>query len=116
MKVCTFNIWSDAPRNARWPARRELVAGVLRTEAPDVAGLQEATLPMLRDLAERLPQYRWVGAARGDGRDAGEFTPIFYHADRLALIEHATFWLSPTPEIPSRGWDASHARIVTWAR
>ena len=67
IKVCTFNIWSDAPRNARWAERREAVAAVLREERPDVAGLQEATLPMLRDLEERLAEYRWVGVGREDG-------------------------------------------------
>lgn len=116
MKVGTFNIWSDAPRNSRWPSRRDAVAAVLRHEAPEIAGLQEATLPMLRDLQERLPEYRWIGVGRVDGREAGEFTPIFFHEPRVTLVEHATFWLSATCEHAGRGWDAAVYRIVTWAR
>lgn len=115
MKVCSYNVWSDAPRNSRWPRRRELVAEVLRSARPDSAGLQEVTLPMLRDLQERLPEYRWVGVGR-DGGEAGEYTPIFYHAARWELLEQATFWLSDTCDCPGRGWDAAHCRIVTWAR
>ena len=57
MKVCSFNIWSDRPRNARWQRRREPIAGVLRQCEIDLAGLQEATAPMVRDLHERLPGY-----------------------------------------------------------
>jgi len=26
------------------------------------------------------------------------------------------FWLSPTPNVPSKGWDAAYSRIATWAR
>jgi endonuclease/exonuclease/phosphatase family metal-dependent hydrolase len=116
MTVCSFNIWSDAPRNARWPRRRDAVAAVLRELAPEVAGLQEATLPMLHDLQERLPEYRWVGVGRLDGHEAGEFTPIFYKVSRVALLEQASFWLSATSHLAGRGWDAAVCRIVTWAR
>jgi endonuclease/exonuclease/phosphatase family metal-dependent hydrolase len=71
---------------------------------------------MLRDLHERLPDYRWVGVGRDDGLEAGEFTPILFFESRVALLEHATFWLSATCEKASRGWDAAKCRIVTWAR
>ncbi|MEP6672527.1 MAG: endonuclease/exonuclease/phosphatase family protein [Chthoniobacter sp.] len=116
MKVCSFNIWSNAPRNARWPARRDAVVAVLRSVAPDVAGLQEATLPMVRDLHERLPGYQWVGVGRDDGREVGEFTPIFFRSERFRVLQQSSFWLSAECEKPGRGWDAMHSRIVTWAR
>lgn len=116
MKICSFNLWSDAPRNARWPARRALVADVLRGVAPDLAGLQEATLAMIRDLEARLPDYRWIGAGRDDGLESGEFAPIFFRPDRFSPIEHAHFWLSAKCDKPGRGWDAAHSRIVTWGR
>lgn len=45
MKVMSFNIWSDAPRNVSWVSRRNRVADVLRRNGPDLAGLQEATQP-----------------------------------------------------------------------
>ncbi len=45
MKVMSFNIWSDAPRNVSWVSRRDRVADVLRRNGPDLAGLQEATQP-----------------------------------------------------------------------
>ena len=116
MKVLSFNIWSDSPRNARWAARREIVASVLQRHQPDVAGLQEATLPMIRDLHERLPGYEWIGVGRDDGEEAGEFVPIFYRTDRVSLTGHGCFWLSQNFEKPGRGWDAAHSRVVTWAR
>src|SRR3546814_18448319 len=32
------------------------------------------------------------------------------------LVGSGTFWLSPTPDVPSKGWDAALPRIATWAR
>ncbi len=116
MNVMTFNIWSDAPRNASWVRRRDRIADVLRRHEPDLAGLQEATRPMLHDLHERLPEYRWIGEGRDDGGERGEFTPIFFRDDRFALIEQGRFWLAAACDRPGRGWDAVCCRIVSWAR
>jgi endonuclease/exonuclease/phosphatase family metal-dependent hydrolase len=57
------------------------------------------------------------GVGRDDGKNAGEFTPIFFRRDRFELLEKSTFWLSPTPEkTASRGWDAALPRIASWVR
>lgn len=116
MKVMSFNVKSDPPWSRSWLKRRELVAGVLHEHQPDFAGLQEATFPMILDLHDRLPGYRWVGAGRDDGKERGEFTPIFFRADRWELQEHASFWLAATCDLPGRGWDAHCCRVATWAR
>ena len=51
----------------------------------------------------------------GDGGDEGEFSAIFYRTNRFELLDHDTFWLSPTPDVAgSQGWDAALPRIVTW--
>jgi endonuclease/exonuclease/phosphatase family metal-dependent hydrolase len=72
---------------------------------------------MLRDLDTRLTGFARVGVGRADGRERGEFSAILYRADRLALLDSGTFWLSPTPEVPgSKGWDAAIERVATWAR
>jgi endonuclease/exonuclease/phosphatase family metal-dependent hydrolase len=115
MKVMSFNIWSDAPRNSSWPARRGPIADTLKRQEPELAGLQEATSGMLQDLVDRLPDYGWLGYGRDDGAGLGEHTPIFYRKDRFQLVKGGSFWLSTTPDQPGRGWDAHCCRIVTWA-
>jgi endonuclease/exonuclease/phosphatase family metal-dependent hydrolase len=116
MKVMSFNVRSDASGKITWPMRRDGVAAVLQNHQPDLAGLQEPTANMVHDLHERLPDYRWVGLGRDDGREAGEFTPIFFRTDRWELQEHASFWLAAICDLPGKGWDALCCRIVTWAR
>jgi endonuclease/exonuclease/phosphatase family metal-dependent hydrolase len=119
LRVMTFNIRYDNPADGpdAWPLRKDKVAGMVRLYDADIIGMQEALRTQIDALAKLLPQHDWIGVGRQDGKDAGEFTPIFYRRDRLAIVEKNTFWLSPTPEkAGSRGWDAALPRIVTWAR
>ncbi|MFB6229922.1 MAG: endonuclease/exonuclease/phosphatase family protein [Salinibacter sp.] len=104
----------DTGRRA-WRNRREPIASLIRFHAPDVVGTQEGTLHQLIDLEERLRGTEWIGVGRRSGGD--EFSALFYRTDRLALLEHDTFWLSKTPNTPgSKSWGAALPRIATWAR
>jgi endonuclease/exonuclease/phosphatase family metal-dependent hydrolase len=116
VKVMSFNIWSDAPRNASWKGRRDRLADLLAKAELDLIGIQEATLSTIQDLRERLGGFAWIGHGRDDGREGGEFTPIFFRSDRFRLLEHATFWLAAVCDLPGRGWDAFCSRTVTWGR
>jgi endonuclease/exonuclease/phosphatase family metal-dependent hydrolase len=116
VKVMSFNIWSDAPRNATWERRRDRLAELLIANQPDLIGMQEATLPMIQDLQKRLREFSWIGHGRDDGAEQGEFTPIFFRADRMKMLDHATFWLAAVCDKPGKGWDAYCKRTVTWGR
>lgn len=119
LRVLSFNIRYHNPDDGpfAWPHRKQRVASLLHLYRPDLMGLQEVLRDQLDDLCAHLPQFDWVGVGRDDGRDQGEFAPIFYRRDRLDLQEAGTFWLSETPDIPgSLGWDAACVRIATWAR
>lgn len=117
VRAMTYNIRldTDADGANAWPHRRAAVSGLLRFYAPDVFGAQEVRLHQLKALAADLEDYAFVGVGRDDGRDGGEFSPLVYRRDRFDLGAHGTFWLSPTPERPSTGWDAAFPRIVSWA-
>ncbi len=118
-RVMTFNIRYDNPGDGEngWVHRKDKVASVIRLHQADIAGLQEALKHQINELAERLPEFAWFGVGRQDGKDGGEFTPIFYRRDRFELVEHGDFWLSETPEkIGSKSWDAALPRIATWGK
>lgn len=117
--VMTFNIRYDNPSDGvhRWDLRKDWVGEIINTTFPDIVGIQEALRHQLDSLAVRLPEYQWTGVGRSDGLNSGEFSPIFYRADRLVLQDGGTFWLSDTPDSTgSVGWDAALPRIVTWGR
>jgi endonuclease/exonuclease/phosphatase family metal-dependent hydrolase len=120
VRVMSYNIRYNNPDDGinAWPNRKDHVAEMIGSRYQvDLAGLQEALKGQIDDLATRLPEYAWIGVGREDGKEQGEFTPIFYRKDRFELLESGTFWLSESPEIPgSKSWDAAITRIVTWAK
>ncbi|PBP27389.1 endonuclease/exonuclease/phosphatase family protein [Diplocarpon rosae] len=58
-------------------------------------------------------EWAYIDVGRDDGKEAGEYSPIFYRPSVWKLQNWKTQWLSPTPEVPSRGWDAGNPRVVT---
>lgn len=113
----TFNIRldlaSDGP-NA-WPHRKQMVADIIRHEAPALIGMQEVLLHQKSDLQAAMPGYVFIGVARDDGAEKGEFSPLAFRGDRFELLGSGTFWLSSTPAQPGKAWDAAFPRIATWA-
>lgn len=118
IRVISYNIRYNTPADGEnaWPHRKNRVVGLLNKYQPDLIGLQEVRKEMLDELIPMLPDFDWVGVGRDDGKSAGEFAAIFYRKDRLRMIESGNIWLSETPEVVgSVGWDASMARIASWA-
>jgi endonuclease/exonuclease/phosphatase family metal-dependent hydrolase len=80
---------------------------VLHSQLGDVlAGLNQ-------DTEAKAPEWEYIGVGRNDGHEAGEYSPIFYRPSFWELLHWETVWLSKTPKIPSKSWDASSIRIVT---
>ncbi len=117
LRCLTYNIRYDNPGDGddAWPKRREFLAAQIQFHAPDVFGIQEGLLRQVDYLKETLPEFAMVGVGRDDGKEAGEFSALFYRLDRFKLLDSGTFWLSDTPDKPSKGWDAALERICTWA-
>lgn len=117
LKVMTFNIRLsvDSDQENSWEHRKKETMGLISYYHPDVLGVQEALPQQMTDLKATLSGYQTVGVGRDDGKNKGEFSAIFYDESRLKLLQSGTFWLSPTPEVPSKGWDAALNRICTYA-
>ncbi|MET6998551.1 endonuclease/exonuclease/phosphatase family protein [Chitinophaga defluvii] len=119
LHVMTFNIRMNTPHDSlnAWPHRKDKVASQVLFHEAHLLGVQEALYEQMTDLKERLPQYKYIGGGRDDGKNAGEFSAIFYDTTRLQLLDSKTFWLSETPDVPgSKGWDAAITRVVTYGK
>jgi endonuclease/exonuclease/phosphatase family metal-dependent hydrolase len=116
-KAISYNIRYDGHSDLApdWSQRKDPIVVQLQKERPTIIGFQEVLANQLKDLQQELPAFRYVGVGRDDGQLAGEFAPIFYDTTRYQLLQSATFWLSPTPTLPSKGWDAALNRICTYA-
>lgn len=116
-RIMSFNLRCDTAFDGkhRWKARRPHVINEIHLQRPDVMGLQEVTHKMLEYLQVNLGDYDFVGKARDDGHQGGEYAAIFYRHDRFKLHRSGHFALSETPDvIGSWGWDAACKRIASW--
>lgn len=118
MNVITYNIRYNNPGDGEnsWPKRREAVIKLLKSHKADIFCVQEALFDQVMNLKDGMKTFDYVGAGRDDGNVNGEFSAIFYNSNRYTLLENGTFWLSKTPQTPSKSWDAALNRICTWAR
>lgn len=115
LRVMTYNVRvnTDSDGDDAWQHRKEAVAALIRSHAPDVLGLQECYLGMAEELAAMLPEYEWYARGSSDGEKDGAANPVFFRASRLELVEKRTLWLSDTPDKPSRSWGAEYPRVAT---
>jgi endonuclease/exonuclease/phosphatase family metal-dependent hydrolase len=116
IKLITYNIRLEIASDGDndWNHRREMFAGQINFYQPDIWGVQEATPNQMNYLDTVLTKYKHVGIGR-DGENKGEASAIFYNHTKFTVLQSNTFWLSPTPDTISKGWDASYIRICTYA-
>ena len=117
IKVISYNVrFSGGDGENHWDLRKHASINMINDEKPTVFGVQEAKADQIAYLKENLPQYGYIGVGREDGKDGGEHMSIFYLKDQVELLDGGTFWLSETPDVPSKGWDAACKRSCTWTK
>ncbi len=124
LKIATYNIRysiegnhkQDSVKGEDWKSRGPVVAALIRFHKFDIFGTQEGLLHQLNDIVEWAPNYQFIGVGRDDGKQAGEHAAIFYLKNKFQVVKHGDFWLSETPDKPSKGWDATCCnRLCSWA-
>jgi hypothetical protein len=102
------------PKLAACYSRQPFLCEVIQQIALDVFGTQEGLYEQLKDIANDLPDYDWVGLGRKGGSRAA-FMAVFYCKARFEPLAFDHFWLSDTPEVVgSRTWGdkvAAHGNL-----
>ncbi len=105
-----FGLADDGPNC--WENRRASLNTLLSAFACDFYAFQEANDFQIAHLADRLPDYRIIGQRR----PAPKFwqnNVLFFHR-RWNCLGHDHFFLSVTPDIPSRFADSRWPRQCSW--
>ncbi|MCG9794041.1 endonuclease/exonuclease/phosphatase family protein [Flavobacterium algicola] len=115
-KMMTYNLRLDVTSDGEnaWKNRKDFLSKQVLFFAPDIMGVQEAKPNQMEDLKKSLTNYAAIGLGR-DGDQKGEHSSIFYNTKKFKVEQVNTFWLSPTPDKVSMGWDAAYPRICTYA-
>ena len=114
--VISYNIRMGSAKDGTnsWEYRYPASAMMIDDQKPDIFGLQEAFDYQVKYMDEYCKGYKCVGVGREDGKHKGEHMSIFYNTKTVKLLKWGTYWLSETPEVPSKGWDAMCMRTATW--
>lgn len=110
VRVMSFNVRSGDVKGVPMPARIPNVIYAIETVKPDSVGLQEATPFWTAALDLMLDGYARVGGG------LGKYSVIYYNTLEYTLVDSGDFYLSETPCIMSKGWDAEYYRNCCWAR
>lgn len=117
LTIATYNVrlQTDADTGNLWVQRAPHVISLIRYHNFEIFGTQEGFRNQLTDIQKGLPEFDFYGAGRDDGKDQGEHSAIFFRKDRFTVLKNGDFWLSQTPDQPSKGWDATCCnRICSW--
>lgn len=117
LKVMSYNIrYADADDGTNsWDFRAGCSLEMIKDQAPDVIGIQEALDRQVSFLKYFLDDYKSIGVGRDDGRRKGEYMSVFYNRKTVSLVKWGTFWLSENPSKVGPGWDSNQNRTATWA-
>jgi endonuclease/exonuclease/phosphatase family metal-dependent hydrolase len=116
-----------------WSARGTYVMQIIKDYDFDVFGMEEVTgrngkyavntatnTSQLEDLKAGLTDYTLLTYER-DGAAANKdysYNVIAYKTNKYECLSTGCFWISPTPDTPSNGWDSNYPikRTCAWAK
>lgn len=115
VSIMTYNIRMNTPNDKEnaWPERVDFLTTQVSYYAPDIMGVQEALPGQIENLNSKLENYSFIGKGR-DANSTGEYSAIYYNHNKYKVENQNTFWLSETPTILSKSWDAALPRICTY--
>lgn len=115
--VMSFNLRAahiDADEN-RWDNRRPAVNAMIKDRTPVLLGVQECDYLQREHILADNPAYGAIGVGFGGPTEECEEDIIFYIKDSLDVISSGTFYLTNTPDLPSKMGQTNHYRVCTWA-
>lgn len=126
VQIFGYNIKNNAhpdnlePGEEPWSTRKEGVLSAVKSRSsvhPTLVGLEEVVEGQLDDILGGLgPDWAHYGVLRGGDTSDNEMNPVLYNTSEFLLDHNQTYWLSTTPDTPSKSWDSDYNRIVTTVR
>ena len=121
IRIMTFNVRGSDSTSEKdglnaWPARAALNVATINRYAPDTIGFQEVQSDNWQTYLDQLPDYERLKGPEYANEEPFGYPSIFWKASRFQLLDSGGFWLSPTPDRFSAGWDTQDIRSAAWVR
>ena len=135
LNVATYNVWGNrqrnslvnkekkAPQERLWENSRDAVAQLIVDADWDIFGVQEGGNLVREELPKLVKQkggkYKWwfqrPDPSISDKEDTKNLANgMVWRSDRFKVSNKKVYWLSPTPDTPSKAWEEKirHWRFV----
>lgn len=118
--IMTFNVRSAGitadTGDRAWEARRPGVKAMLGSISPVIMGAQECDIIQRKNILEDDSRYAAIGIDLNAPNQECEECAVFYLKDSAEVLSSGTFYLTSTPNVPSRMPQVNHWRVCTWGR
>lgn len=120
-RIATYNIRLETPVDSgarAWEKRKLDVKKIIKSYKFDIFGVQEVgSSKQETEMKKLIPEFTYIGRGR-DSEDGtkGEQIGIFLRTKRFSVCDKGSFFLSETPNIMSKGWDADFRRMCVWTK
>lgn len=115
IRIGTYNLWrSDIGKgDYLWESRKFRLAQSIIDNEMDIFAAEEVDTTIFREIPSMLDnkmktgKYAWklFSPYNPAGEGAIKAQALIYRSDKFELLEFHHFWLSPTPDQMSSGWD-----------
>ncbi len=121
LRFATYNVRVDVDAGHRdWANRKQHVADIIKNLYEfDIFGVQELKSSAQEDGLMEYLSDTYTSFSKGIGNTAGTSgtrNAIIFKTARLEKLRSGFFFLSPTPDVVSIGWDAKLKRICLWVK
>jgi len=117
IKLMSYNILhvTSTKKNMEWSGRKDGIIKILKKYNPDILCAQEDQFLAGEYIIQQTGLTKVGVNYHGTTEGMGTYRAIYYNAHRFALKNKGHFWLSETPDVRSKGWDAKSVRMCNWA-
>lgn len=119
ISVMSFNVRYGSAETDKgdrdWSVRKKAVSAMLSSVHPILMGCQECEPSQRKDILADHPEYGAIYTTTSPKEECEEVI-IFYDRDSLTVMDSGTFYLTGTPDTPSRLPQSNHYRVCTWGK
>lgn len=108
--------YQDEGLKVYWNSRRESLVNAILKQNPSIILIQEAEWGQMLYLDDMFPGFARAAFPNVEEKEKSEYVIVYYKESDFELVDSGHFWLSPTPDEISVGWNAAQTpRDATWA-
>lgn len=118
IRLVSYNILHDHPKftgqpKYNWEDRKPYLLKHLQCLQPNILAIQEGCTSQINAILQQFSHFdHYTESAGGPG--GGEQLAIFFDKNQFQKTYQSTFWLSETPQVPSKDWESAHFRICSY--